>query len=114
MTSVTIGAPDPAALADFYARLLSAEVGASEPGWAQVRTDALTLNVEHERQWVAPVWPAEPGRPVATQHLDVWVDDLDAAEAWAVRCGATVAAHQPQPGVRVLIDPAGHPFCLFR
>jgi len=24
-----------------------------------------------------------------------------------------LAKHQPQQGVRVMIDPEGHPFCLF-
>ena len=39
--------------------------------------------------------------------------DLPAAVADAVRLGATEAAHQPMPDVwRVLVDPAGHPFCL--
>jgi hypothetical protein len=46
-------------------------------------------------------------------HLDFWVDDLDAAVAYAVAAGATVAGYQPQEAVRVLFDPAGHPFCLF-
>ncbi len=46
-------------------------------------------------------------------HLDVWTDDLDAAVAHAVAAGATVSDHQPQDDVRVCIDPAGHPFCLF-
>ncbi len=46
-------------------------------------------------------------------HLDIGVDDLDAGVAWALGAGATVAEHQPQDGVRVMIDPAGHPFCLF-
>lgn len=36
-----------------------------------------------------------------------------AGVAWAVEAGATVAEHQPQEGVRVMLDPAGHPFCLF-
>ena len=27
--------------------------------------------------------------------------------------GATLAAHQPQKAVRVMLDPDGHPFCLF-
>ena len=27
--------------------------------------------------------------------------------------GATVAEFQPQDNVRVLLDPAGHPFCLY-
>ena len=33
--------------------------------------------------------------------------------AWAVEAGATLAEHQPQQGVRIMLDPAGHPFCLF-
>ena len=45
-------------------------------------------------------------------HLDVQVGELDAAVAEAVALGASVAAHQPQENVRVLLDPAGHPFCL--
>ena len=112
-TSATVGAPDPVTLARFYARLLGTEVATEEPGWAQVRTERLTLNFEREEQWQQPVWPAEPGRPVATQHLDLWVDDLDEASAWAKECGARLAPVQPQDDVRVLLDPAGHPFCLF-
>jgi hypothetical protein len=46
-------------------------------------------------------------------HLDLQVDDLDAAGAHALACGATLASHQPQDDVRVYLDPAGHPFCLF-
>lgn len=33
--------------------------------------------------------------------------------AHAQACGASLAAYQPQPDVRVYLDPAGHPFCLF-
>ena len=62
---------------------------------------------------VPPVWPAGPGDPRMQLHLDVEVDDLDAAVALAVEAGATVAGFQPQAGVRVCLDPAGHPFCLF-
>ena len=122
-TAVTIGTPDPRALAAFYARLLGADVDASElphpgepenAGWAQVRTATVTLNFEFERYWEAPVWPARHGRQVSTQHLDIWVDDLDGAVAWALECGARLAEHQPQDGVRVMRDPVGHPFCLFR
>jgi hypothetical protein len=31
----------------------------------------------------------------------------------AVALGATLPRHQPQDDVRVLLDPAGHPFCLY-
>jgi len=47
-------------------------------------------------------------------HFDFQVADLDSAVAEAVALGASVAAHQPQDNVRVLLDPAGHPFCLCR
>ena len=38
-------------------------------------------------------------------------DDIDVAAARAVALGATQPA-QPDPRWRVLLDPAGHPFCL--
>jgi Glyoxalase-like domain len=34
--------------------------------------------------------------------------------AWAVEAGATLASYQPQEHVRALLDPAGHPLCLFQ
>jgi hypothetical protein len=33
--------------------------------------------------------------------------------AHAVELGAEQAEFQPQTDVRVLLDPAGHPFCLY-
>ncbi|ADB32604.1 Glyoxalase/bleomycin resistance protein/dioxygenase [Kribbella flavida DSM 17836] len=126
VTSVTIMAPDPRALAEFYARLLGRPVTTSEgpreghppeDGWAQLRaaegTGEVTLNFEYEEQWAKPVWPAEKGAQNATQHLDIAVDDLEAATAHAIAQGAVLADFQPQDSVRVLLDPAGHPFCLF-
>jgi catechol 2,3-dioxygenase-like lactoylglutathione lyase family enzyme len=126
LTSITIGAPDPRALASFYARLLATEVTHTDPprpghppedGWAQLRTTGdngtLTLNFEYETHYTEPTWPSEPERQQIMEHLDIYVQDLDAAVDWAVECGARLADFQPQPDVRVLFDPAGHPFCLF-
>jgi predicted enzyme related to lactoylglutathione lyase len=46
-------------------------------------------------------------------HLHLKVDDLDAAQADAVRLGARVATEQTNPERwRILLDPAGHPFFL--
>lgn len=114
LTSVTVGTSQPLALARFYARLLGASVGRTEHDWAQVRAPGgLTLNFEQELRFRRPVWPAVAGSQTASQHLDIEVDDLDAAVDHAVTCGAVLAPKQPQDGVRVLIDPDGHPFCLF-
>jgi hypothetical protein len=46
-------------------------------------------------------------------HLDIGVADLDAGVEWATTQGARLADEQPQEGVRVMLDPDGHPFCLF-
>jgi hypothetical protein len=46
-------------------------------------------------------------------HLDIEVDDLAAACAHAEAQGAVAAGFQPQEHVRVYLDPAGHPFCLW-
>lgn len=126
--AVTIGAARPRQLAHFYATLLSWQVTKEEgprpghppdDGWAQICPpdfnfeDGPTLNFETEAQYRRPVWPSAAGEPVATQHLDIGVADLDAALAWALEHGAVLAEVQPQDHTRVMIDPDGHPFCLF-
>ena len=126
LTSITIGTPNPHELAGFYARMLNGEISADDParpgepetaGWAQVKTTSdhgrITLNFEYEQAWQPPVWPSEPGRQHITQHLDILVDDLEEAVAWAEACGALQDPHQFQDDVRVMRDPHGHPFCLF-
>jgi Glyoxalase-like domain len=59
------------------------------------------------------VWPAAPGEPQMMVHLDIAVENLDEGVAWAREAGAVLAEHQPQKHVRVMLDPDGHPFCLF-
>jgi hypothetical protein len=61
------------------------------------------------------VWPPVPGTQQMQQHLDILVDDLDAAGAIAVEAGAEqIGGHEDDDEVvRVYRDPAGHPFCLF-
>ncbi|GJF33883.1 hypothetical protein KNE206_65830 [Kitasatospora sp. NE20-6] len=69
------------------------------------------LAFQSEDACVPPVRPATPGeQQMMTMHLDIEVDDLDAAGQRARALGATVAPRQPQPDVRVVLDPAGHPF----
>lgn len=59
--------------------------------------------------YAAPTWPG----PQKQMHLDVSVTELDDAVAGAERLGARQAEHQAQPTLwRVMLDPAGHPFCL--
>lgn len=114
LTGVVLGTPDPRGLAGFYSRLLGWPVRTDEPEWVTLRAPSgAGLAFQLEPDHVPPVWPAGPGDAQMQLHLDLQVDDLAAGVAWAQRCGATLAAFQPQHDVRVLLDPAGHPFCLW-
>ncbi|SDO54173.1 hypothetical protein SAMN04515671_1271 [Nakamurella panacisegetis] len=115
---VVLGSPDPVALASFYERLLDWERRSGEdPTWVTSGprgSDARPgLSFQLEENHVPPAWPAEPGEQQMQIHLDILVDDLDAAGEKATALGATLAGFQPQEDVRVYLDPAGHPFCLF-
>ncbi|MBC7270900.1 MAG: VOC family protein, partial [Streptomyces sp.] len=102
----------------FYVRLLDYEIRAEEPDWVLVGprpgTEGLALAFQTEPAYVPPVWPSrEPGGQQMMLHLDIEVDDLETETRRAVAEGATLAGYQPQDDVRVLLDPAGHPFCLW-
>jgi predicted enzyme related to lactoylglutathione lyase len=113
---VTLDAPDGPELARFYARLLGWELFLDGGGGGSVAPSAdagYNLGFQTEPQYVRPVWPAAPGEPQMSMHLEIEVDDLDEAVAHALSVGAELAAFQPQATVRVMLDPAGHPFCLY-
>lgn len=114
--ATVLDAPDPRALAAFYQRLLGWEIGTDEEEWVTLREPGggTGLSFQHEPHYVPPTWPGEPDKPLMMLHLDIGVEDLDAAVSWAIESGAREAAFQPQDDVRVMLDPAGHPFCLFR
>jgi len=115
MTAAVFGAPDPRALALFYQQLLGWPIGADEPDWATLRPEGggAGLSFQLESGHVPPVWPAGPGDQQMQVHLDIEVEDLDAAGVHAVAAGAVLSDFQPQDDVRVFLDPAGHPFCLW-
>lgn len=115
LTTVNIGAPDPGALARFYQRLLGWEIGTEEPDWVVLRDPdgGVGLAFQTESCYVRPGWPAGPGDQQMMMHLEIRVADLESAAAHATGCGAVLADHQPQDDVRVFLDPAGHPFCLW-
>ncbi|HET7303339.1 MAG TPA: VOC family protein [Segeticoccus sp.] len=71
------------------------------------------LAIQRNPDYVRPTWPGESGRQQMMLHLDFEVTDLEAETARAVSLGAELPDHQPQDDVRVLLDPAGHPFCLY-
>lgn len=108
-------APDPIALAEFYSRLLGWPVSGSGPDERALNRPGTTsyLAVQRATAYEPPVWPPQVGTQGMQSHLDLEVADVEVATAQALALGARLARHQPQPDVRVLLDPAGHPFCLY-
>jgi Glyoxalase-like domain len=115
LTATVIDAPNPQTLGRFHSELLGWPVGTDEPDWITLRPrgGGAGLSFQLESAYRRPTWPAGDGDHQMMTHLDIEVDDLEAASARAVGLGATVAEFQPQPDVRVHLDPAGHPFCLW-
>jgi predicted enzyme related to lactoylglutathione lyase len=115
VAAVVLDSPDARELAAFYHRLLGWTAEEDSADWVKLRSPdgGAALSFQTESAYVRPVWPAGPGDPQMSMHLDIHVEDLEAASAHAVAAGAIVAPVQPQDDVRVHLDPAGHPFCLF-
>jgi catechol-2,3-dioxygenase len=112
---VVLDAPDVDVLARFYSQLRGWSIWKQDGDGAalDVGEGVAYLSIQRNPDYVRPVWPAVSGSQQMMLHLDFEVTDLDEAVARAVRLGAELAEHQPQDDVRVLLDPAGHPFCLY-
>ncbi|MGW0819940.1 VOC family protein [Streptomyces sp. NPDC002845] len=112
LRGVTLDCADPKALARFYAELTGMQVSYSVDEFVAL-TGAPNCDLGFQRVdgYRAPQWP---GQDVPQQfHLDFQVEDIGEAEKLALRLGAVRPDHQPgDERWRVLLDPAGHPFCL--
>lgn len=115
LSGVVLDSPDAPTLAAFYRRILGWTVEREEPEWVKLSPPdgGAGLSFQTEGAYVRPIWPAGPGDQQMMVHLDIKVDDLEAAGAHVLAAGATLAEYQPQDDVRVYLDPAGHPFCLW-
>ena len=113
LASISVDTADPATLADFYERLLGLRRIYQRPDGNVIALSdgGVALTVMFAADHIPPTWPGEGQQQQL--HLDIAVTDLPRAVVQAVKLGATEAQHQPMPEVwRVLVDPAGHPFCL--
>jgi catechol 2,3-dioxygenase-like lactoylglutathione lyase family enzyme len=128
--TVNLDCPDAQAMARFYGGLLGWEPTAVEPDWVLMRhpQDGTGLSFQQTDQYERPAWPEQPGRQQKMLHLEVQVtpssgedgysyadgqNALEAAVGLAVSVGGSLAGPQARDDLRVVLDPAGHPLCLF-
>jgi catechol 2,3-dioxygenase-like lactoylglutathione lyase family enzyme len=110
---VTLDCSDPAGSAQFWSKVLGWEQPYADDNYAMITGPDHALGFGRVEDYEPPAWPNAQGSKQF--HLDLAVQDLDAAEKACVELGATVPNDQPGEGKwRVLLDPAGHPFCLTR
>jgi predicted enzyme related to lactoylglutathione lyase len=119
-TGVCLDCASAEELARFYGRLLGWEVTARDGDhWISMADPdgGVGLNFQAEDWYQPPVWPEQPGGQDKMLHFEIKVDDLDTAIAHAIAAGGKVAVQQPHDRdlarLRVMLDPAGHPFCLY-
>ena len=112
--TITIDCNDEVALCEFYHNLL---------GWKKtflyghtaVRSETgVTFLFIEEEDYVPPVWPEKAGFQQKQIHFDFGVPNVAAAVEHALVLGASTAAKQfgNSDEYVVMLDPAGHPFCL--
>lgn len=133
LRTVNLDCADALAMARFYGGLLGWEPTAVEPGWVLMRhpeAGGTGLSFQETEDYQRPTWPEEPGHQQKMIHLELLVnppgaDDeagyseelgqaaLEDALQLALSLGGTLAQPQNRPDLRVVLDPSGHPFCLF-
>jgi predicted enzyme related to lactoylglutathione lyase len=109
--ALTVDCSDGKAMVQFYSDAFGGSADPDFPNLDCVRVDGLLILFRELDGWTRPIWPGSN----VQMHLEIYVDDLHQAEARLVSLGAGKPAEQDptDPGLVVLTDPAGHPFCIF-
>ena len=113
---IALDSNNPDELSDFYQKLL---------GWKKRKytinsivfndnDDSMPFQLlfQYDENYVRPVWSAEPEKQQQMAHLDFFVETLEDGVAHALSCGAVLSPTQFSDSWHVMIDPAGHPFCI--
>ncbi len=94
-------------LCQFYSQALGGEIVSGA-----VRARGWLFIFEVIADYEPPTWPV--GDIPKQMHFELMVDDLHTTVSALQGMGATLAEYQrpDDAGLRVMLDPAGHPFCV--
>ncbi|MBK6887015.1 MAG: VOC family protein [Tetrasphaera sp.] len=109
LAMVTLDAPDASALGAFWSQVLGWPIVYSDEQYAMLQGPAHKLGIGTIADYGRPPWPDHGHKQF---HFDLAADDLEAAATRCVELGATRPDVQPGETWIVLLDPAGHPFCI--
>lgn len=112
LTMFTIDCDDADIMARFWSAMLDGAITYNEGDYSSVSVGEATLGFGRTADFVPPAWPDDGHKQF---HLDITASDLDGAVDRAVALGASRPAAQPADAAGrwvVMLDPAGHPFCL--
>lgn len=109
LAMVTLDAPETAPMARFWSAVLGWPIAVQTEDYAMLTGPDSALGIGRIPDFTPPTWP-DAGRKQF--HLDLAVGDLEQAARRCVELGARRPQEQPGETWIVLLDPAGHPFCL--
>ena len=118
--AIVIDSDKPDELAEFYRKLLGwtieRQIFEGEK-WIVVKSEkgeGPPLVFQKIDTYKRPKWPPTDGFQQQMLHLDFYVEaeGFDSAVQHAISCGATLSEIQLSESWKVMLDPAGHPFCL--
>lgn len=117
---VVVDARDIEAESRFWAGLLDGEVRRDEDWHSIVVDDEWVMGIQSAPDHTPPVWPGGPQDQQQQVHLDLHVDDLDAATRRARELGGRELEPPRRPPdnpdgdelFAVYASPAGHPLCF--
>ena len=102
-----------------YRDMFGIQVLDKEERWAMLGDAAagMNINIQAEDWYVPPIWPEHADAQSKMMHFEIEVEHVERAVARAISLGAREAPNQPadrDPNtLRIMLDPGGHPFCLW-
>lgn len=98
------------AMVAFYSKLLGYTAHHVDGPFPYLEGDGVSITLQREEGYSPPDWPDGPAGQQA--HIDLAVKSIPEAREYALSIGAVDSPAQFGDNWHIMLDPAGHPFCL--